>query len=235
MKITSVIKGSTPPALPAQGVGLAVFATFALTYVLAYGLRSVNATLAPYLTEDLRLSAAGLGGLSAAYFIAFAALQLPLGHWLDRYGARRVEAMLLVIAAVGALLMALGRDITVATAGRLCIGIGVSACLMAPYTYFRRCCTPERQARLSQWMLVAGTTGAVLATLPTGAMAEWLGWRGVFGTIAVLLLGSAVAVYRLVPDHDLAAMTRRPRRHRPLARPVSGVTRTSCPCCRSAS
>nr|WP_256445177.1 MFS transporter [Verticiella sp. GG226] len=206
-----------------------------MTYVLAYGLRSVNATLAPYLTEDLRLSAAGLGGLSAAYFIAFAALQLPLGHWLDRYGARRVEAMLLVIAAVGALLMALGRDITVATAGRLCIGIGVSACLMAPYTYFRRCCTPERQARLSQWMLVAGTTGAVLATLPTGAMAEWLGWRGVFGTIAVLLLGSAVAVYRLVPDHDLAAMTRRPRRHRPLARPVSGVTRTSCPCCRSAS
>lgn len=201
--------GAAPPATsgPSAGVGIAIFGVFALAYLLAYGLRSVNATLAPYLTEDLQLTPAGLGGLSAAYFVAFAALQLPLGHWLDRYGARRVEAMLLLLAAAGALLMAVGQGVGMASAGRALIGMGVSACLMAPYTYFRRCCTPERQAKLSQWMLVAGTSGAVMATLPTGALAAWLGWRAVFLTVAALLLLAALAIYRWVPDHDLRAMT----------------------------
>ncbi len=188
------------------GVPMAVFVVFALAYLLAYGLRSVNATLAPYLTADLGLTPAGLGGLSSAYFVAFAALQLPLGHWLDRHGARRVESVLLGIAATGALLMAIGADVMTVTAGRVLVGVGVSACLMAPYTYFRRCCTPERQAQLSQWMLAAGTSGAVIATLPTGALAAALGWRAVFGLIALLLLGAALAIHFLVPDRDRAAL-----------------------------
>ncbi|MDP1166044.1 MFS transporter, partial [Klebsiella pneumoniae] len=78
-----------------------IFLAFASGHFLSYALRTINAALAPYLVADLQLGAADLGWLSASYFIAFAGLQYPLGFWLDRYGERRVEALLLIIAAGG--------------------------------------------------------------------------------------------------------------------------------------
>lgn len=182
-----------------------IFFSFASAYFLSYALRTVNATLAPYLTEDLALTSADLGWLSSAYFIAFAALQWPLGFWLDRYGARRVNTGLLLIAALGAGLMAVGTSLTVASIGRILIGVGVAACLMAPFSYFRRCYPPERQTQLGLWMLVAGTSGAVVSTLPVGFVAAELGWRPVFVIFAVLLLAAATAIFFAVPDNDLAA------------------------------
>lgn len=182
-----------------------IFFSFASAYFLSYALRTVNATLAPYLTDDLALTSADLGWLSSAYFIAFAALQWPLGFWLDRYGARRVNTGLLLIAALGATLMAIGTNLTVASIGRILIGVGVAACLMAPFSYFRRCYPPERQTQLGLWMLVAGTSGAVVSTLPVGFVAAELGWRPVFVIFAVLLLAAATAIFFAVPDNDMAA------------------------------
>ena len=46
---------------------------------------------------------ASLGFLTSTYFLAFAAMQIPAGILLDRYGPRRVEPVLLAIAALGAL------------------------------------------------------------------------------------------------------------------------------------
>jgi predicted MFS family arabinose efflux permease len=182
-----------------------IFLSFASAYFLSYAVRTVNATLAPYLTEDLSLTPADLGWLSSAYFISFAVLQWPLGFWLDRYGARRVNAGLLLVAALGAGLMAIGTNLTMASIGRILIGVGVAACLMAPFSYFRRCYPPERQTQLGLWMLVAGTSGAVVSTLPVGFVAAELGWRPVFTIFAVLLLAAATAIFFAVPDNDLAA------------------------------
>ena len=57
--------------------------------------------------REFGLSAAGLGLLSGIYFFAFALFQLPLGVLLDRYGPRRVNATLLLVAASGGLWFAL--------------------------------------------------------------------------------------------------------------------------------
>ncbi|GAA5233832.1 MFS transporter [Verticiella sediminum] len=184
---------------------LAIFFSFAAAYLLSYGLRSVNAALAPYLSAELGLSPTGLGGLSAVYFAAFAALQWPLGHWLDRYGARRINAGLLLVAALGAAILAASTNLATAAIGRALIGAGVAACLMAPMSYFRRCFAPEQQARFSLWILVSGTSGAVVATLPAEALAAALGWRSVFALAALLLLLAAAAIFRYVQDRDLVA------------------------------
>ena len=74
---------------------------YAAGYFLSYGLRSVNAVIAPELMQELSMTAAGLGLLTSAYFLAFGLFQLPLGLLLDRFGPRRVEAVLLLVAACG--------------------------------------------------------------------------------------------------------------------------------------
>ncbi|MCG5259585.1 MFS transporter [Cupriavidus gilardii] len=185
-----------PSSLLRRGEGALVFVCFAAAYVLSYGLRTINAVIAPELIADMRLSNADLGLLSSAYFLAFAAMQLPVGQWLDRRGVRRVETVLLLVAALGALVFALAGSAATLWLGRALIGAGVSACLMASYTAYRRWFPTARQSQLSVWMLVAGSGGALMTTLPVQAVLPWLGWRGVFLVMAGLLLVSALALYR---------------------------------------
>ena len=52
-----------------------VFLPFALGYFLSYLYRTVNAVIGPNLVDELSIGAGGLGLLTSAYFIAFAAAQ----------------------------------------------------------------------------------------------------------------------------------------------------------------
>lgn len=177
-----------------------VFACFALGYLLSYGLRSINAVIAPSLTSELALSNSDLGLLSSAYFIAFGCMQLPLGVWLDRYGSRRTESALLLCAALGAGVFASSDSLTGLWIGRALIGMGVSACLMAAFKAFRQWYAPEQQSQLASWMLVAGTSGALIATVPVTLALPLIGWRGVFWIVALLLVLVAAALFFLLRD-----------------------------------
>ena len=188
------------PSVPVAAIAVRVFLSFAAAYFMSYALRSINAALAPVLANDLSLSASALGWLSSAFFLSFAILQWPLGIWLDKYGSRITEALLLCIAAVGTLIMAVSESLAMLSFGRILIGVGVASCLMAPNSYFRRHFAADRQAQLAMWMLVAGTLGALASTRPALSMAEWLGWRSLFFLATLLLLGSALAIWWLVPN-----------------------------------
>lgn len=192
---------SLPPVI-SRAIAIRIFVSFAAGYFISYALRSVNAALAPLLAADLDLSAGQLGWLSSAFFLSFTAMQIPLGICLDRFGARRTESLLLVIAACGALVISVGHSLWMVSLGRMLIGVGVAACLMAPYAYFRRSFAANRQAQLAMWMLIAGTTGALLATQPALTLAQWLGWRQFFVLSAVLLACAACAIFLWTGDHD---------------------------------
>src|SRR5262245_49640760 len=84
-----------------------VLLPFAAGYYLSYLFRSINALIAGDLSAELGLSAAELGTLTSAYFLVFAAVLLPCGVLLDRYGPRLVDSALLLIAAGGSLVFAL--------------------------------------------------------------------------------------------------------------------------------
>lgn len=177
-----------------------VFISFALGYLLSYALRAINAVIAPSLVSELGLSNADLGLLSSAYFVSFGCMQLPLGIWLDRYGSRRTESALLLIAAAGAVVFATSSSLTGLWIGRALIGIGVSACLMAAFKAYRQWFALDRQSQLASWMLVAGTAGALTATLPVTMALPLIGWRGIFWVVAALLLAVSAAIFFLLRD-----------------------------------
>ena len=68
-----------------------IFVAFWVAYLLSYLYRTINAVVSPELTRELSLGPGTLGLLTSAYFVAFAAVQLPAGVLLDRFGPRRVE------------------------------------------------------------------------------------------------------------------------------------------------
>ena len=191
------------PRLPLT-VALRVFLPFALGYFLSYVFRTVNSVIAPDLVADIGLSAADLGLLTGAFFLSFALFQLPLGILLDRYGPRRVEAALLLLAALGALLFAWGDSLGTLTLARALIGLGVSACLMASFKAFVLWFSPQRLPLVNALLLALGGSGALAATVPVEWSLELISWRTLFVVIACYGLAVAAAVYLVVPEHPAA-------------------------------
>ncbi len=178
---------------------LQIFVPFATGFFLSYAFRAVNAVLGPHLVSDIGLTASDLGLLTSVYFITFAATQLPLGLLLDRFGPRRVEGLLLLVAAAGACFFARADSLLGLVLGRGLIGLGVSACLMAAFkaytTWF-----PSRQLPLiNGFQVAAGGLGAVFATAPVQMLLGVTDWRGVFIVLAGLTFSTAALVFWMVP------------------------------------
>lgn len=204
MTETTAVHGGQAPGRPsvARRV-LTVFLPFALAYFLSYLYRTVNAVIADELTAALGVTATGLGFLTSAYFIAFGLFQPPLGLLLDRFGPRRVESALLLVAAAGAALFALGDDLATLAAGRALIGLGVSACLMAALTANVMWWPRERLPMINGLFLACGGLGAVFATTPVRALLDVTDWRGLFLGIAAATVAVAALLFVTVPERRL--------------------------------
>ncbi|MFN4119909.1 MFS transporter [Acidovorax sp.] len=181
-----------------------VFLAFAFAYFLSALVRAVTATLAPTLADEFALQASDLGLLAGGYFLGFSATQLPLGTWLDRHGPRKVALGFLGVAVVGSLVFSVATGFSGLLAGRVLCGAGVSACLMAPLTGYRRWLEPTAQMRANSWMLMTGSLGMVASTLPVQWALPVVGWRPLFWGLAALIVLSMVLIAVWVPRWEPA-------------------------------
>jgi len=188
--------------MPSTGLAIRIVLPFALGYLLSYLFRAVNALIAPDLLRDLGIDASVLGLLSAVYFLTFAAFQLPLGILLDRYGPRRTESVLLVIAAIGAFVFAAAESQGGLIVGRALIGLGVSACLMASFKAFAMWFPKERLPTVIGIQMTAGGIGILAASKPVEVALGFTDWRGVFYILAAVTAFAAAFLFFVSPEKE---------------------------------
>src|SRR5512145_2055099 len=166
-----------PPMFQTSRVRLVVcvLLPFAAGYYLSYLFRSINALIAGDLVAELGLTAADLGLLTSVYFLLFAAVQLPCGVLLDRYGPRLIDSALLLVAAAGSLLFALADGVATLLVGRALIGLGVAVGLMAGLKAIVLWFPPDRVALANGWFIMLGAPGALSATGPAETVVQALG------------------------------------------------------------
>ena len=187
--------------LPRKQV-ITVFFVFAFGYFLSCLLRAITATLSPVFTLEFDLMAADLGLLAGGYFLGFASIQIPLGYLLDRLGPKKIVSSFLLIAFIGTVSFALAQSFSGLLASRILIGIGSSACLMAPLTGYRVWLRENQQQRANSWMLMIASLGFLTSTLPIQLLLPSFGWRWMFGGISVLLLISIILMIVFIPKWD---------------------------------
>jgi predicted MFS family arabinose efflux permease len=173
-------------------------------------------SLSPLLASDFGLGAAETGLLASVYFLVFAGAQIPIGMLLDRYGPRRVQSVLLVIAVGGATLFGNADSFAELLAGRAMIGLGVAAALMAGLKAIVVWFPRDRVAFVNGWMIMLGSLGAVTATAPTDWLLNWIGWRSLFEVLTVATLATAGLIYFAVPESDRSS-----RRSVPSGKPLT--------------
>jgi MFS family permease len=186
--------------MPLPIIVATVILPFAAGYYLSYVFRTINAVIASDLASEFKLGPAELGFMTSVYFLTFAAVQLPAGAALDRYGPRRVQTLLLLVAAAGSVLFASADSVAGLLLGRALVGFGVAVALMAGLKAIVLWVPPERVALANGWMVMLGALGAVTATAPAEILVQQLGWRGLFLLLAWLCVVAALVIYVVVPE-----------------------------------
>lgn len=184
---------------------LQVFLPFAFVYFLSYIVRGVNAVIFPYLERDVGVTAADLGLLTSAFFLFFAACQPMLGVALDRYGPRRLQSVLLAVAAFGSVIFALSSSLPQLILARGLIGLGFAGGLMAAMKAITLWYPPRRWGLLTGFHMMAGGAGSMAATVPVEWSLSIVSWQGLFFWLAGISLFAALLLYFVVPERAPSA------------------------------
>ena len=189
--------------LPKQKA-VTIFLVFAFGYYISNLLRAITATISPELVSEFNLSAGNLGLLGGGYFLGFALVQIPLGYLLDKSGPKKIVSYFLLIAIIGIISFSLSQNFISLLISRALIGAGVGACLMGPLTAYRVWFQDETQQRANSWMLMTGAIGMLSSSLPVQFFLPIIGWRSIFGILAILTLFCIILIIIFIPNWNKA-------------------------------
>ena len=185
---------------------MALIASLIAMYMISQFLRNSIGVIAPDLASELALSAVEIGLLSSSFFFAFAAVQLPLGVAIDRFGPKTCLLVCAAITVVGAVGFATATSPTALIVARVLLGIGSCASFMAPLAIYARRFPPQRFATLTGLQLGIGSIGTLLATAPLAFATATIGWRGTFAAVGIIACAAGVLIWLVVTDRpDTAA------------------------------
>jgi MFS family permease len=196
------MEGAGAQRLPRIAVGTAVALIAALlgTHVMSQFLRNSVGVIAPNLAQDIGLGAAGIGLLSSAFFLSFAAAQIPLGVAIDHYGPRRVMSSCVAIMVLGVTVFALGTSAETVILGRALMGLGCASFFMGPLVVYSRWFSPDRFSTLTGMQLGVSGLGMMAATAPLAYGTATIGWRASFLVIAALGVVLGIIMFLVVRD-----------------------------------
>ena len=200
-----------PTAYPTIRVALTVWGLGAMLYLIGFFQRVAPAVLTQELMAEFALTAVALGNLSALYFYAYVAIQIPTGVLVDHWGPRRVLTAGALLAGAGTLLFALASAYAVVGAGRLLIGAGVGVAFVSMLKLATHWVKASRFALISGLALACGSIGGVSAGVPLRLAVDAFGWRPVMLAAGLVTALLAIATWIVVREARARADRRAPR------------------------
>jgi MFS family permease len=206
---------------PLSAIAVAVVATLGALYIVSQFLRNSVGVIAPDLAAEMGLKPIDLGLLSSIYFFVFAAVQIPLGVALDRFGPKRCMLACIGFTVLGCALFAVARSSGSMVVARAMLGFGTASFLMAPLALYARWFSPDRFSTFAGIQLGLGTLGAVLATAPLAFATAAVGWRMTFLAIGLSAAFIGIVIWLIVTDDPPGTKTE--PRHETLKESIAGV------------
>jgi MFS family permease len=182
-----------------------------LLFIFSQFYRSSIAVISPSLVEEFSLDTEELGLISAAFFYAFATMQIPVGLYLDSLGPRFFMTALSLVAAAGAVVFACAESVSALIVGRILLGVGMACNLMGPLKLITSWFSPLYFATLSAIFVSVGTAGNIAAATPLVWLTELIGWRTTFLLFAISNSLISILFYLIARNRPEDTPTSRPK------------------------
>jgi len=181
-------------------VGWIMWGLVANLYLVGFFQRVAPAVMVNELMTDFGIGAAVLGNLSATYFYAYAAMQIPSGLLADAIGPRRLSAAAALVASVGIVLFALAPSIWLAYLGRFLVGGSVAVAFVACMKLAGHWFPTNRFATITGVALLLGNFGGILAGVPLAEAITLFGWRASMLVSGLVTFAGAILIWLVVRD-----------------------------------
>ncbi len=192
-----------------------------LAYIVAVLHRTSLGVSGVDAAERLDVGASAVGSLAVLQLLVYAAMQVPVGVLLDRFGPRRLLTVGAAVMAVGQLVMALAGDVPTAAAARALVGVGDAMTFVSVLRLVAVWFPSRRVPVMTQVTGLTGQLGQVASAVPFLAVLSTAGWGVAFAGTAVL--GAVVAVTTALVVRDAPPGDPAQREARPAASVVDDV------------
>ncbi|MCW3845323.1 MFS transporter [Micromonospora yasonensis] len=182
-----------------------VYAVAVTAYVAAVFHRSSLGVTGVDAAERFHINAAALAMFSVAQLAVYAAMQVPVGVLLDRFGSRRLLLAGGVLMVAGQLCFAVATDVRLAVVARVLVGLGDAMTFISVLRIVAFWFPGRRNPLLVQLTGTIGQFGAVLGAVPLVALLHRAGWTPAFLTAAALGATVLLLVLAAVRDTPHAA------------------------------
>lgn len=170
-------------------------------YVLAIANRTSLGAVGVDAAERFQADAATLSLFAVVQLAVYGGMQIPIGVFLDRYGARPIITLGMVLMAAGQLTMALSPSIGIAILARVLLGAGDAMVFPAVLRLVATWFPAQRGPLMVQLTGVIGQSGQLVALVPVAALLHATSWTITFGSIAGLGILFAVLVFAVIRNH----------------------------------
>lgn len=188
----------------AAGPGLRAWAIWTVgvaAYVLAITNRSSLSAVGVDAAARFDADAATLSLFAVVQLAVYGGMQIPIGVLLDRYGARPIMTVGMLLMAVGQLTMAVSPSVGVAILARMLLGAGDAAIFPGVLRLIATWFPAQRGPIMVQLTGIVGQSGQLVALIPLAALLHATSWTITFGSIAGLGVLFAILVFLLIRNH----------------------------------
>ncbi|GFZ24357.1 MFS transporter [Lacrimispora indolis] len=182
-----------------------MFGIIFIAYFVVNFHRYAGGISAPILVEELALTPSQVGLFGAIFTYCYAFANFPAGILIDKFGSKRLIAILYLIAAVGTLMIGATQNFTIILLGRAFVAIGIAPVYAAASKVNAEWVAPEKFTVMNGWLQSFGRAGGVIAATPLVLIITAIGWRNTYYCLAVVSLVIAIAAYLLILDKDKTA------------------------------
>ena len=156
------------------------------------------------------ITAATLAAFSMVQLLVYAAMQVPVGVLIDRYGSRRLIVLGSLVMAGAQGIFAFSTTLPVAFTARVVLGLGDALVFISVMRLVPAWFPPERSAKLTNATGPVNQLGFVLSAVGFSAALAAAGWTPSFLAAAAVSVASGVLALLLLRDSPLARPPRVP-------------------------
>lgn len=169
-------------------------------YAYQYILRVLPNIMMTDILERFHIDANVFGQYSGLYYIGYAAMHIPLGILLDKYGPKWVLPACILLTVIGLLPLLYAEHYIYPNIGRLLIGMGSSAAILGVFKILRMSFPESKFTLLLGFSVTIGLIGAIYGGLPVNYFMHAVGVDMVIHVIILVGLLLAVASFLIIPN-----------------------------------
>lgn len=172
-----------------------------LAWLLSFLDRMVMSVSLPFIGRDLNLDTTQQGLIISAFFVGYAAFQIPGGFLADRFGARKIMAIGIAWWSVFTSLTGMVFTLSLMLAVRFLFGIGEGCFPSASWKMISTYFPSKERGRATAIQSTVNTLGPALAVIVAASIIGAFGWHMVFIVLGIPGLLIAAGIYFFTRDN----------------------------------